>query len=156
MPEQLKCLRRECLEENEEFLLDELDPIELCDILLEERAIEIMIHDKITETEERRQQAKDLLQVLQENKNECFHYFLHIIQSNEYKDICNQLKNPSASEAVGKGMFNFRININLGFSLFSITILKHSSFYVKSFFKNHFLKPFLPRTIDYDIHVLWK
>lgn len=138
MPEQLGCLRGECLQGNEEFLLDELEPIELCDILLEERAIEIMIHDKITETGERRQQAKDLLQVLQENKNDCFHYFLHIIQNKEYKDIRCQLENPSASEAARDGMFNLMISINLGFSLFSKTILKYSNFEVESYFlKKH-------------------
>lgn len=46
----LKRLSPSCLHEQKEFLLDELEPIDLCDLLLEEKAIEIMTHDKITET----------------------------------------------------------------------------------------------------------
>lgn len=128
LPEQLGCLTRECLQGNKEFLLDELEPIDICDLLLEERAIEIMTHDRITETGERREQIKNLLQTMQQNENDCFHYFLYIIEKNEFNYIRNVLESPSASEAVRDGMFNLMISINLGLCLLSRTIFKYSSF----------------------------
>lgn len=102
----LKRLSPSCLQEQKEFLLDELEPIDLCDLLLEEKAIEIMTHDKITETGERRQQIKDLLQTLQQNENDCFHYFLYIIEKNEFKDIRNVLASQSVLEAAREGIYD--------------------------------------------------
>lgn len=97
----LKRLSTSCLQEQKEFLLNELEPIDICDFLFEERAIEIMTHDKITEIGERRQQVKDLLQTLQQNENDCFHYFLFILEKNEFIDIRNELA--SQPEAVREG-----------------------------------------------------
>lgn len=99
----LKRLSTSCLQEQKEFLLDELEPIDICDFLFEERAIEIMTHDKITETGERRQQVKDLLQTLQQNENDCFHYFLYILEKNEFIDIRNELASPPIFKAVREG-----------------------------------------------------
>lgn len=113
MSPHLERLSTSCLQEQNEFLLDELEPIDLCDFLLEERAIEIMTHDKITETGERRQQVKDLLQTLQQNENDCFHYFLYIIEKNEFNDIRDVL----ASEAVRDGKCNLGITFNFLLSL---------------------------------------
>lgn len=74
--------------------------------MLEERAIEIKAHYKITETEERRQQVKALLQTLQQNENDCFHYFLYIIEKNEFNYICDVLASQSVLEAVRKGIYD--------------------------------------------------
>lgn len=102
----LNCLSPSCLQEQKEFLLDELEPIDLCELLLEEKVIEIMTHDKITETGEGRQQIKDLLQTLQQNENDCFHYFLYIIEKNEFKDIRNELASQSVLEAAREGIYD--------------------------------------------------
>lgn len=87
MSAKLTSLSTLCLEEQKEFLLDELEPKYLCDLLLEERAIEIMTHDIITEITDRRPQINALLQTLQKNENECFHYFLYIIEKKEFDFI---------------------------------------------------------------------
>lgn len=114
----LKRLSTSCLQEQEEFLLDELEPIDICDFLLEERAIEIMTHDKITETGQRRQQVKDLLQTLQQNENDCFHYFLYIIEKNEFKAIFNVLASQYILEAAGEGIYDLGIILVLCQSIF--------------------------------------
>lgn len=107
MSPQLERLGTWCLHEQHEFLLDELEPVDICDFLLEERAIEIMTHDKITETEERRQQVEELLQTLQEN--DCFHYFLYIIEKYKFDYIRNVIGSPLASEAIREGICNLMI-----------------------------------------------
>lgn len=109
MSPHLEQLSTSCLQERKEFLLDELDPLDICDLLLEERAIEIMTHDKITEIGERRQQVKDLLQTLQQNENDSFHYFLYIIEKNEFNDIINVLERQFALEAVRDGICDLGI-----------------------------------------------
>lgn len=101
-----------CIRGQKKFLLDELEPIDICDFLFEEKAIDIMTHDKITETEKRRQQVEDLLQTLQENKNDCFHYFLYIIEKNEFNDIRNVLGGTLHSEDVRYGIYNLEITFS--------------------------------------------
>lgn len=109
MSPHLKRLSKSCLQKQKEFLFDELEPVDICDFLLEERAIEIMTHDKITETGERRQQIKDLLQTLQQNENDCFHYFLYIIEKNEFNDIRNVLASQPVLKAVREGIYDLGI-----------------------------------------------
>lgn len=123
---QLKRLSTSCLQEQKELLLDELEPIDFCDFLLEEKAIEIMTHDRITETEERRQQVKDLLQTLQKNENDCFHYFLYIIEKNEFNDIRNVLESPFALKAVRDGIYNLGITFGFVLMHFSRTVFTNS------------------------------
>lgn len=106
MSPQLERLSTWCLQEQHEFLLDELEPVDICDFLLEERAIEIMTHEKITETEGRRQQVKALLQTLQENENDCFHYFLYIIEKNKFNDMHNVLESTLHPEDIRDGIYN--------------------------------------------------
>lgn len=108
----LKRLSTRCLQEQKKYLLDELEPIDICDFLFEEKAIEIMTHDNITETAKRRQQVEDLLQTLQENKNDCFHYFLYIIEKNKFNDIRNVLERRFNSEDVRDGIYNLEITFN--------------------------------------------
>lgn len=112
MSPHLKRLSTSCLQEQKKYLLDELEPIYICDFLFEEKAIDIMTHDKITETEKRRQQVEDLLQTLQENKNDCFHYFLYIIEKNEFNDIRNVLGGTLHSEDVRYGIYNLEITFS--------------------------------------------
>lgn len=108
----LKRLSTSCLQEQKKYLLNELEPIDICDFLFEEKAIEIMTHDSITEREKRRQQVEDLLQTLQENKNDCFHYFLYIIEKNEFNDIRNVLENTLHPEDVRDGIYNLEITFS--------------------------------------------
>lgn len=78
-------------------MIEQLDPIHVCDLLFEDRAIEIIEHDTITEFESRNQQVRSLLETVKENKNDCFHSFLYTLQ-NEYRE--------SVQAAITAGIFN--------------------------------------------------
>lgn len=93
-----------CLEVHKEMLYDELEPLDLSDLLFEERAIEILTHDKITETRQRQKQIKRLLETVQKTENNCFHFFLYILQRNEYNYIRKKLEGP-APEPLKRGIF---------------------------------------------------
>nr|XP_034318199.1 sacsin-like isoform X8 [Crassostrea gigas] len=95
-----RSLKTQCLQEHEEFLNEELEPLDVCDLLFEERAIEISAHDKITETSRRQKQMKYLLETVKENKNDCFLFFLYILQKEGHESILEELKK-SAPRAVG-------------------------------------------------------
>lgn len=56
MSPRLRGLRITCLQEHSELLHNELEPLYLCDLLFEERAITILAHDKITEVKQRQKQ----------------------------------------------------------------------------------------------------
>lgn len=92
-----------CLQENEDFLLRELEPLDLCDLLFEEKAIEILAHDMITESSQRQKQTTYLIDTLKENNNDCFHFFLYTLQRTEYANIREEFEKP-ASEAIKDGM----------------------------------------------------
>lgn len=102
----LNCLTIDCLQEHKEFFIDELDPLHFCDLLFEERALDILTHDIITETKMRQKQMKFLLETLREIKNDCFHFFLYILQRDEYDYIRTQLEKP-AFEAIETSMYIF-------------------------------------------------
>lgn len=93
-----------CLEEHKQFLRDELEPLDICDFLFEERALEILDHDKITESGWQKNQIKRLLETVERNENDCFHFFLYILQKKEYKSVLDELERP-ASETIRDGMF---------------------------------------------------
>lgn len=97
-------LSTKCLEEHQSFLLDELEPLSICDLLFQERALDIFDHDKITETTGRRNQVPHLIEILKENKNDCFHYFLYILHGENIAIIKNKLAN-LALEATEYGTF---------------------------------------------------
>lgn len=99
----LRCLDTSCLKENETILRAELEPLDLSDRLFEERAIEILAHDKITERKGRRKQTTYLLETLKENKNNCFYVFLYILKKHRYDSICKALERHT-SNAAGLGM----------------------------------------------------
>lgn len=85
-------------------MYEELEPIQIADLLFEERAVDIFTHDKITESCRRRNQINYLLETVRENGNECFHFFLFILQERfEYRYICDKLKN-SMVAATGDNM----------------------------------------------------
>lgn len=88
----LRSLNITCLQKYEKMFYTELEPLDLCDLLFEESAIEIPAHDKITETRTRVKQTKYLLETVQENKNDCFHFFLYILQREEFQFIRNVLE----------------------------------------------------------------
>lgn len=112
MSSYFKSLNTSCLQEQKENLLKELEPIYICDFLFEEKAIEIMTHDRITETKKTRlQQVTDLLQTLQANKNDCFHYFLYIIEKNEFLGIRKALGSPDL-DAARDGIHNLGITFS--------------------------------------------
>uniref|UniRef100_A0A8W8NZ28 Uncharacterized protein n=1 Tax=Magallana gigas TaxID=29159 RepID=A0A8W8NZ28_MAGGI len=54
----LKDLTISCLKDSKDFLMDELVPDPISDLLFEKRAIDIFTHDKLTETNRRRQQTE--------------------------------------------------------------------------------------------------
>lgn len=104
MSPSLQPLTLSCLKEHEQFLREELEPLDICDFLFEERALEILDHDKITENGRREKQIKRLLETVERNENYCFHLFLYILQKEEYKYVLEELERP-ASETIGAGMF---------------------------------------------------
>ena len=71
------------LQTHRQILLDELDPKKFVDVLLKERAIELFEHDKITNEISRRRMVSKLLEIVSENKNNCFPIFLYILQMNQ-------------------------------------------------------------------------
>lgn len=108
----LRRLNITCLQKHKEMLLDELEPLDFCDLLFEERAIEIPVHDKITETSRRVKQTEYLLETVQENKNDCFHFFLYILQKEEYMSVLEKLKKP-CSKHIRSGKFYLYIRNSL-------------------------------------------
>lgn len=122
----LTSLTTSCLQEHEKGLCDELEPIVVCDLLFEEEAINIFDHDIITETKQRQKQITRLIEHLKENKKDCFHYFLYILQKEEFKTIRKMLENPH-SNAVGKGMSGGTLMII--FNLKERSTIPNSMFY---------------------------
>lgn len=108
----LQRLTISCLKKHETFLRDELEPLELCDLLFEERALKILDHDKITENNQRQKQIKHLLETVKENKNDCFHFFLYILQKEEYMSALEKLKKP-CSKHIRSGKFYLYIRNSL-------------------------------------------
>lgn len=104
MSPKLKGLETTCLQKHREVLHNELDPLYLCDLLFEERAITILEHDKITEVKHRQKQIEYLLEKVIENENDCFHFFLYILEREDYKCIREILERP-ASRTTNVGMF---------------------------------------------------
>lgn len=102
----LHCLTTACLLKHEDFLYEELEPRDLCDFLFEEEAVDILSHDIITESKHRRKQVKFLLETLMENKNDCFYFFLYILQKKHY-DYIRQTLEVNTSSYVEVGMFTF-------------------------------------------------
>lgn len=100
----LRYLTISCLRDYRNLFEEELEPIKLADLLFDERAVDILAHDKITETIFRRKQIKHLLETVEKNKEDCFHFFLFILQ-NEFKNICIELQSPKFA-AVRGNMFN--------------------------------------------------
>ncbi|XP_078324280.1 uncharacterized protein LOC111123198 isoform X2 [Crassostrea virginica] len=96
----LRTVNISCLQEHEEVLQDELEPVYICDLLFEERAVDIPDHDRVTEARHRQKQIKHLLDTVKENKNDCFHFFLYILQKEESESILQEFKT-SPSGAVG-------------------------------------------------------
>ena len=91
-----------CLQEHQQLLKNELDPLYLCDLLFEERAIKLFEHDKVTEERRCNQQIPLLLEIVAENKNECFHFFLHLLLNRDYEHIVKEIVGP-AEETVQNG-----------------------------------------------------
>ncbi|XP_065942164.1 uncharacterized protein [Magallana gigas] len=90
----LSLLSTSCLGESSDLFEDELEPIRVSDLLFEERAVDILDHDIITRIVSRREQIKMLLDTLKRNKEDCFHFFLYILQ-NDFENICNALNKPT-------------------------------------------------------------
>lgn len=106
LPTSLQRLDISCLQEHKKALHDELDPFDHSDLLFEERAIEIIAHDQITESDKHSEQTRYLLKTIKENKNDCFHFFLYILQKEEYEYILQKLCERPAPKIESSGMFN--------------------------------------------------
>ena len=102
----LQSLNVSCLQEHEQLLKNELDPLYLCDLLFEERAIELFEHDKVTEESRFDKQIPLLLEIVTENKNNCFHLFLHILLNSDYVHILKKMVE-SVEETVQSGRLHF-------------------------------------------------
>lgn len=134
MSPRLRCLKISCLKQHKEVLLEELEPLGLCDILLEQGAIEILHHDKIMEIDQREKQIEYLLDTIIENKNDCFQAFLYTLQKENYEVICKELERPE-SKVVAAGMFKLNV--------LTIWLLKNGFRFQKSLVsqtRNNFLK----------------
>lgn len=105
MKSKLRCLTTACLKKYEDVLYDELEPVEICDVLFEESAVDIPSHDKITEQTLRRKQIEYLLNTAMENKHDCFHFFLYTIQE-LFPFVCQELEKRTPS-TIEVGMFVF-------------------------------------------------
>lgn len=101
----LRCLTTACLKKYEDFFYDELEPVDICDVLFEESAVDIPSHDKITESTLRRKQIEYLLKTVKENKHDCFHFFLYTIQE-ILPFVCQELEKRTPS-IIEVGMFVF-------------------------------------------------
>lgn len=88
----LKSLKVSCLQDHEGVIYDELDATGICDHLFEERAMDIPTHDRITETSSRTKQIRYLLETLKENKNDCFYFFLYILEREGFHVILNKIE----------------------------------------------------------------
>lgn len=104
MDASLKILNISCLQEHEEILQNELEPLLLCDVLFEEGALDILDHDKVTDKKNIQKQIKQFINIVKEDRNNCFCIFLCILQEMKYDCILRELKG-SAQEVVDKGMF---------------------------------------------------
>lgn len=104
----LHCLTTACLLKHEDFLYEELEPRDICDFLFEEGAVDILSHDRITETSQRRKQVKYLIKTIMENKHDCFHFFLYILQRKHYGYIRQTL-----AEYTSDGVRNEPIHLRL-------------------------------------------
>lgn len=104
MSPKLKGLESTCIQKHREVLHNELDPLYISDLLFEERAITILEHDEITEVKLRQKQIKYLLENVIKNDNDCFHFFLYILEKEDYKYIREKLERP-ALRAEHVGMF---------------------------------------------------
>lgn len=120
MSPSLQPLTIACLKEHKQFLRDQLEPLDICDFLFEEKALEVFNHDMITENGRRKKQIKRLLETVEGNEN-CFHFFLYILQKDEYMYVLEELKRP-ASEIIQAGMF-YLLLIKLLFFLFKSVFL---------------------------------
>lgn len=90
----LSLLSTSCLRESRNLFEDELEPIRISDLLFEERAVDILDHDRITGIVSRREQIQMLLETVKRNKENCFHFFLYILQ-NDFQKISIELNNPT-------------------------------------------------------------
>lgn len=103
-----------------------MEPVDLCDLLFEEKAIETHDHDKITETKRQLKQAKQLIETVKENENDCFHFFLFTLQRDEYEYIRKELEKP-VSGALRDGMICSSIIVILVcFYLLKLTELRYA------------------------------
>lgn len=94
MDSSLKDLHVSCLQKHRQFLQEELDPMLFSDRLFEERALDLLEHDKVTEENKLIKQVSHLLDILTENKNECFHFLLYILQNEKCKGIIDEIVSP--------------------------------------------------------------
>ena len=108
MDTELQSLNVSCLQEHQQLLKNELDPLYLCDLLFEERAIELFEHDKVTEESRCNKQIPLLLEIVTENKNNCFHFFLYILLTRDYDHIIKKIVEPFA-ETFQNGRLHFGI-----------------------------------------------
>lgn len=109
---QLRSLTTACLKKYEDVLYDELEPLFICDVLFEESAVDVPSHDEITEPTCRRKQAEYLLKTVKENKHDCFHFFLYIIQE-EVPFVCQELEKHTPTMIEVDGVPNEPIQLKL-------------------------------------------
>lgn len=145
----LRCLTISRLKEFEVFLYDELEPIVICDYLFEESAVDITSHDKITEPTRRRKRTERLLKTVEENKHDCFHFFLYIIQ-NMLPFICQELEKSTPSPIEVDGVPNDPIQLKLTVKYCSGARVEQILYQHIHSFDTGFLKEVITRQIDIE------
>lgn len=94
MDTSLQNLHVACLKKHRQFLQEELDPLFFSDLLFEEGAIELLEHDKVTEERKCKKQISNLLEIVNENKNDCFHFLLYYLLNKDYDHIIKEIVGP--------------------------------------------------------------
>nr|XP_022306259.1 uncharacterized protein LOC111112774 isoform X3 [Crassostrea virginica] len=86
-----------CLDEHQKQLEEMLEPLDLSDVLFEVGALDFLEHDRITEDECRKNQVIHLLNVLTEDKNDCFYWFQWCLKEENNNSIIELLRSASES-----------------------------------------------------------
>ena len=93
-----------CLDEHQKQLEEMLEPLDLSDVLFEVGALDFLEHDRITEDECRKNQVIHLLNVLTEDKNDCFYWFQWCLKEENNNSIIELLRSASESLLTEPGM----------------------------------------------------
>ena len=100
-----------CLDKHQKQLEEMLEPLDLSDVLFEVGALDIFEHDRITEDECRKNQVIHLLNVLKEDKKDCFYWFKWRLKEENNNSIIDLLRSASEYLLTEPGMLCMKTTI---------------------------------------------